>query len=74
MLTWPTSVALASLAALLIAAVATDLRSRRIPNRLVLAGIALAFAIAALALASGARRSRARGPGARRPAWSPASR
>jgi len=53
MLTWPTSVALASLAALLIAAVATDLRSRRIPNRLVLAGIALAFAIAALALATG---------------------
>ena len=41
------------LAALLLAAVIADLRSRRIPNPLVLTGIALAFAAHALAYGTG---------------------
>lgn len=41
------------LTALLIAAVITDLRSRRIPNTLVLAGFVLAFITHTIALASG---------------------
>jgi prepilin peptidase CpaA len=53
MTSWTTLVAAAPLAPLLLTAVATDLRSRRIPNRLVLAGIALAFAGAALAAVFG---------------------
>jgi len=49
----PTAAALA-LAVLLLAAVVMDLRSRRIPNRLVLAGLALAGVSHAAALLSGA--------------------
>ena len=44
-----TALPLLALAALLSFAVATDLKSRRIPNRLVLAGIGLALALHALA-------------------------
>lgn len=47
-----TATAMLLLAALLAAAVVTDLRSRRIPNLLVLAGLAMAFAMHAIALAS----------------------
>jgi prepilin peptidase CpaA len=43
-----------ALAGLLLAAVVTDLRSRRIPNRLVVAGLALAIVIHATALMTGA--------------------
>ena len=43
----------ALLVALLAAAVVVDLRSRRIPNRLVLIGIALAFIAHAIALGTG---------------------
>jgi prepilin peptidase CpaA len=49
----PTAAALA-LAVLLLAAVVMDLRSRRIPNRLVLAGLALAGVADAAALLTGA--------------------
>jgi len=56
-----TAAALA-LAALLLAAVIMDLRSRRIPNRLVLAGLALAVVSHAAALLSGA-------PALAGPAW-----
>ncbi|HJV69437.1 A24 family peptidase [Ideonella sp.] len=51
-----------ALAALVLAAVVTDLRSRRIPNRLVLAGLALAVASHAAALLTGA-------PSLAGPAW-----
>lgn len=44
----------AALALLILAAVATDVRSRRIPNRLVLAGLAIALALHATAWLSGA--------------------
>jgi len=50
---WTPFLAGACLAALLLAAVSSDLRTRRIPNRLVLAGLALAFANAVLAAATG---------------------
>jgi prepilin peptidase CpaA len=43
----------AMLAALMLAAVTTDLRSRRIPNRLVLTGLALAAGLHAVAMATG---------------------
>jgi prepilin peptidase CpaA len=49
----PTATAIA-LAALLLAAVVTDLRSRRIPNRLVITGLALAIVVHATALMTGA--------------------
>jgi prepilin peptidase CpaA len=45
--------AFASLTALLASAVATDLRSQRIPNRLVLIGLAVAFGFHAWALSTG---------------------
>jgi len=53
MTAWPAFLAGACLAALLLAAVSSDLRTRRIPNRLVLSGIALALAMAVLAAATG---------------------
>jgi prepilin peptidase CpaA len=53
MTAWPAYLAGACLAALLLAAVSSDLRTRRIPNRLVLSGIALALAMAVLAAATG---------------------
>jgi prepilin peptidase CpaA len=53
MTAWPALLAGACLAALLLAAVSSDLRTRRIPNRLVLSGIALALAMAVLAAATG---------------------
>ncbi|MBW8758702.1 MAG: prepilin peptidase [Burkholderiales bacterium] len=53
MTAWPAFVAGACLAALLLGAVSSDLRTRRIPNRLVLSGIALALAMAVLAAATG---------------------
>jgi prepilin peptidase CpaA len=46
-------VEIATLAALLLGAVAFDLRSRRIPNRLVLAGVGLAIALHATAAITG---------------------
>ena len=57
-----TLVSLALLAALLIAAVVTDLRSRRVPNRLVLSGIGLAVATHVVAFGTGA-------PALAGPAW-----
>jgi prepilin peptidase CpaA len=50
----PTAAATAVLATLLLAAVAVDVRSRRVPNKLVLTGIALAACGHALTLAQGA--------------------
>jgi prepilin peptidase CpaA len=49
----PTPVALLVLAGLLLGAVASDLASRRIPNRLVGAGLVTAFALHAWALLAG---------------------
>ena len=48
-----TLLAIAALAALLTAAVVSDLRSRRIPNRLIAAGVLVACAVHAAALISG---------------------
>src|SRR5437016_1883078 len=44
----------ALLAAVLLAAVVTDVRSRRIPNKLVLCGIAVALVVHAIAMSTGA--------------------